>query len=582
MVRMCGRPQATDGGAMAESPRDRAYVDLMHAGFDALARGQWDACYRAFRAALEIQETPEAFEGLAQAAWWLDDIPTIFAARERAYSLFRQRGDRRHAASMATWLGLDHYIYRGEVAIANGWLQRAHRLIDAAPPSVEHGWLAIWSAHIALFEENDVVTARRESSRVVTLGRSLQSTDLEFIALALEGLALVSEGEVVAGMHRLDEATTAALAGEMTDPDAIVTTCCYLIFACERVRDYERAAEWCAKAESVSKHWSYRSMFAICRCHYAAVLMWRGDWSRAEHELLDALDILTTRRPGWARDALVRLGELRRRQGRFDEATTLFTRAQGHPSALLGLAQIALDREDAASAVDLIERFLRRVSCENRTERAVGLEVAIRAQIALGQTDLGETFATELDAAADALATQPLQAASFLAHGLLAAADGALDHARRSLEDAVDLYQRCGAPYEAASARLELASILRRVGRISAAQAEATEAHARFVEIGAAHDARRAATLIHDLDGPTAESEESSDDADRLTPREIEVLRLIAQGANNQQIAAHLFISVRTVERHVSTIYAKIGAHGTAARSIATAYALQAGLTLRA
>ncbi|HEV2129023.1 MAG TPA: hypothetical protein VGR22_10430, partial [Thermomicrobiales bacterium] len=174
---------------------------------------------------------------------------------------------------MAIELGLDFYVFRGDLAGAGGWLQRAHRLLDGIAPSPERGWLELWEAHIALLEHNDVAFAKRACSEILALAESLDVVDLEILALALSGLALVNEGRVDDGMRRLDEATTAALAGEMRDVDAVVTACCYHIYACEHVRDVPRAIAWCERAEDVSRRWSYRSMFAFCRCHYAAVLI---------------------------------------------------------------------------------------------------------------------------------------------------------------------------------------------------------------------------------------------------------------------------------------------------------------------
>ena len=300
-------------------------TDHLAAGYQALADAAWEAGLAQFKAAVRAEESAEAHEGLAMAAWWLDDVATIFASRERAYRLYRQRDDQRGAARVAIWIALDHYIYRDEPAIADGWLQRARRLLAGQLPSVEHGWLAIWSGHIALTDHNDVDAARRLGAAALALGRSLGNADLEALALALEGLAMVSAGDVDEGMRRLDESTTAAVSGDVGDYDAIATICCYLIFACERVRDYDRAAQWCAKVEEVSLGCDYRSMFPVCRTHYASVMIWRGERQQAEAELSEAIRRLNASRRGWATDSIVRLAELRRRQGRADEAATLFS-----------------------------------------------------------------------------------------------------------------------------------------------------------------------------------------------------------------------------------------------------------------
>lgn len=502
----------------------------------------------------------------------------MFRNRERAYLLYQQRGDRLGAARTATGLGLDHYLYRGDLAIVSGWLQRAHRLLDGTDPSAERGWLAMWEAHIALLEHNDVALAKRTCVETLALAESLELTDLETLCLALEGLALVSEGQVSEGMRRLDEATTVALAGEMSDLDAIVTICCYLIYACERVRDFPRAVQWCEKVEEVSKRWSYRSMFSVCRCHYAAVLIWQGDWSRAEFELTTATRELMATRPGWVFDSIVRLAEIRMRQGRHEEAATLFGQARAHPHALLGFAELALDRGDAMMAIDFLDRFLRRVPSDYRTERAGGLELAVRAWLALGDIDAARMALAELEVAAAAIGTEPLRAVASFARGVVFEAAGDLTAARRSLEDAVDLLYQNGAPFETAKMRIELARIQLASDRRVAAVAEAGAARDVFCQLGAMQELRRVAPLLTELGITIPCIGDEPPVPTGLTRREREVLYLVARGANNHQIAGELFISVRTVERHISTIYGKIGAEGTSARAIATVYAFECGL----
>lgn len=548
------------------------------AGSQALAQGDWRKSHAIFQKAVAFEETPEALEGLATAAWWLDDAPVVFESRERAYRLYRQRADQLGAARMATGLGLDHYLYRGDVEIANAWLRWADRLLDGTGPSAERGWRALWEAHVVLFEHHDLTLAKSLCAESYALARSLGLTDLELLSLALIGLALVCEGLINEGMRQLDETTVAALAGETSNIDAIVTICCYLIYACERVRDYPRAVEWCEKVEEVARRWAYRSMFAFCRCHYAAVLVWKGEWLQAEGELTAATHELMTTRPGWAGESVVRLAELRKRQGRPDEAATLFSQVPMHPKTLLGLAELALDRGDTITANDLIDRFFRRISQEDRTERVAGAELAVRARIALGAIDEARVAADELEATARAIRTEPLEAIALLSNGRLLAASGNLQGARQCLEDAVDLFRHIGAPFETARARIQLAHVLKDTDRRSAAVIEVREAAAVFKRLGAAQELRRAASMFCDLgvSQPQADTETSS--SANLTGRETEVLGLVAHGLTNHQIADELFISVRTVERHISSIYGKIGAEGSSARSVATVYALERGL----
>ncbi len=261
-------------------------ADVLQAGQVALMQGDWATARAAFEAALHQAETAEALEGLGLAAWWLEDATTASAARERAYQLYLAHDDRRGAARMALWQALDYLHYRHEVAVANGWLQRARQLLEGMAPTLEHGWLAIFAGHAALWFDHDPTTTRHLAAAAADLGRTLGVTDLEMLGVALEGLALVSTGQIAEGMRCLDAATTAVVAGEMTDLAAAGWTCCYLIYGCERARDYERAEQWCRMVQVWCQRWSARQLFAFCRTHYATVLIWQGAWSAAEAELL--------------------------------------------------------------------------------------------------------------------------------------------------------------------------------------------------------------------------------------------------------------------------------------------------------
>src|SRR5262245_4830227 len=146
-------------------------LDPIAVGDAALAHGDWDAAREAFEHALETDETPEVLEGLALAAWFRDDAPATLAARERAYQLYRERGDQRGAGRIATWLAWDFTAFRGEAAIANGWLRRAHRLLDGAEPCAEQGWLALREASIVL--AGDAEAAQRLTADAAALGTRL-------------------------------------------------------------------------------------------------------------------------------------------------------------------------------------------------------------------------------------------------------------------------------------------------------------------------------------------------------------------------------------------------------------------------
>jgi len=286
----------------------------------ALARGAWAEARDLFRASLAGGEAPEALDGLATAAWWLQDLPAAFDAQGNYPNAADKRGNDRAAAGMAVWLANDYGDIRGEMAVANGWLQRAHRLLDPLAPGPEHGWLAYLDGHFALMVRHDPALALELAERTARIGQAIGTPDLEMIGVALEGVALVTAGRVADGMRRLDEATAAAMGGDLTDLVAIGTACCYLIHACEQVRDYDRASQWCDRVTEFCRRWEIGSLFSICRTQFATVLVSRGEWERAERELVDVLGRVESNFPRMVGAVAVRLGELRRRQGRLDEA----------------------------------------------------------------------------------------------------------------------------------------------------------------------------------------------------------------------------------------------------------------------
>jgi LuxR family maltose regulon positive regulatory protein len=542
-------------------------ADPREAGWVALSHGDWEGARAAFDESIATGESPEALEGLGAAAQMLNDDALTFEARERAYRLYLDRGDRGPAGRVAAWLAADCLLFRGEPAVANGWLQRAHSLIDELEPGVDHGWLAIHEGHIAVSLDEDTAKARHLATRAIEMGRSFGAPELEMLGLGLEGRALVSDGELEEGMRRLDEATTVALQGEARLLYCVAWACCYLISACERVRDYERAAQWCAR---VGDFCGQHDIFLLntCRAHYASVLSWQGRWNEAESQLSAAVEGLQASRPPMVGDALARLGELRRRQGRVADAEELFSRSETHSLTLLGRAALALDRGQPSEAAELAERYLRRYPESGRVERGAGLEIAVRAFTRLGDIERAEDALGQLRQITARARTRPLLAAVASSEGALAAAQGDHDAARRSFEDALDLLAAGDARFEAARVRLELAAALKALQRDDQARREIETALAQFQELGADGETERAAALLGELrTTKTAPSELAGTPLGDLTARELEVLGLVATGLTNHEIARRLVLSEHTVNRHVANILRKLGLPSRAAAS---------------
>jgi LuxR family transcriptional regulator, maltose regulon positive regulatory protein len=539
-----------------DSPDLETQALLAQAGA-ALARRDWSDAQELYERAILAAETAEALEGLAVAAWWQDDFDTAIAARERAYVLRREQGRTVEAARVAGFLAWDYGALRGANAVANGWLQRAYRLLEELEPSAEQAWLPLIEASFHL--DTDPEAVLRLSREAAEHARTFGGLDIEMTARTLQGLALVSLGRVDEGTRLLDEGTAAATAGELYDPIAIGSCCCNMIIACERSRDFDRAGQWCEQLAAFCERTGQRPLLALCRAHHGTVLMMRGEWAEAERDLAWAADELAELRPPLAGYARARLAQLRIRQGRPRAARELLERAGTHVLAPLIRAELALAQDDAAAAVDHAERYLRGLGDAQPIESAAAHELLVAARIDVGDLAGARDAYARLAATAEAVGTDSLRAAERCAAGRIAFVDGDRDSARRALEDAVDLHGRSVAPFEAAQARLELARALP-PNRRAAARDHAAAARAVFEELGAQRAARQADKLVARLGGRSAAAGRAG-----LTVREMEVLALVAQGLSNRQIAERLVVSEHTVHRHVANIYARLGVSSRAA-----------------
>ena len=543
------------------------------AGELALSEGRWEDARDAFERVLAVEPSPEAHEGLAWAAIWINDGDRAIAAFGHAHRLYLERDDRRGAARMAGWLGWSYGSFRGQPAVAGGWAETARRLLDGLEPGPEQAWLAAVGGMGSL-KAGDTATAMTLARQAADTARTVGRRDLEAMALALEGEALVTEGEFAEGLRLLDGAAATAIATATDDLVCVTTTCCTMLAACEVAGDVNRATQWCEVTTEFALRYGMRNIFAICRTSYASVLITCGRWQEAEAELERAAREFAEIRPGMPSQAIERLAELRRRQGRFAEAAELFAQVEGRRDALLGSAALALAREDAERAGDLAERFLRQTPARDRARRALALVVVVRARTRRSELEAAEEAVHELRSLAASAPVDWLQALARVGAGVLAMAQDDPIRARRHFEDAVDAFNRCGAPFEAAHARLDLARAMRSAGRASAARQEASAARAAFAQLGAGHELEVAARLLAGLgdsgDDGTARRHEAG-----LSARELEVLRLIAGGLTNAEIGTRLMISEHTVHRHVTHILRKLG---VSSRVAATTYAHRHGL----
>lgn len=541
--------------------------DLLERGRQALAGGMWEEARTLLEDAVRNDNSPKALEELAWACWWLNDIPAVFDVRTRTFNAFLRDNDKRGASRTASWLGLDCLELSGEFAVANGWFQRAENLLEGEPDCRELGLIKALKATLAFRAEKDPARALMLIDESLLLSKATGDVEGQMLAEGIKGLILVTEGRVTEGMRLLDEATLIAVSGTTGDVRGITTTCCFLIDACNRIRDYERADQWCSRVREICKRWRYRAAFASCRTQYAMVLIWRGSWSEAEDELVSAAKELRAYRPAGVNVATIRLADLRRRQGRWKEAMELLDEVKSHWLKPLVCGALAFDREFYDDALQFVEKFLRQIPGHEKTERIEGVELLLRIYVQLGKLDEeAVSVLNELREIEQSIATPPLKAARLDAEGTLEWARQNSNSARQHLEHAIDLYEQMACPFEASRARITLARVLSDLNLISQAEAEIQTAMTVFEHLGAEKNFARAKSMIRKLGTPTS-------DSGAFTSRELSVLRLIAEGKNNEEIADKLFLSVRTVEKHLTNIYQKLGVSGKSARAYAASFA---------
>ena len=517
----------------------------------ALADGRWSQSAASFSALADATGDPRAHEGLAQAAWWLDDAETALAAREDAYRGFRAVGDDVGAARAAAALGYDSMLMGSGVAVGRGWLARSADLLGSRTDVGEVGWLAVRQAEVALNVDHDAEAALVASTRAQDVGRSVGDHELVIVGQSLAGLARVRLGDVDGGMPLLDAAAAAATAGDVAELMWMGKICCWLISACQETHDLDRAAEWCQRVEEICERRGLAPLFAVCRTLYASVLLGGGRAQEAEGILVDVLARMQQSRRLSRLDAVAQLGELRRRQGRHAEAEDLLRQAGYRPAAVTSLAQLRLDEGDAERAWSTVAELLRSIAPAQVLERVDALAVGVAAAAATGRAALAREGAAELRAIATRIGAPAFSAHAAAAEARLADGDAAVD----AWQDAVRHFRAAGLAFDEADARCALADALRARGDHAAADEQ---------------DAAAQVAL-----GPLRSGTAAASAALPFTERQREVLRLVAQGLSNAEIAGRLHLSEHTVHRHIANIYA---AAGLSSRAAAAIYAVEHGL----
>ena len=473
--------------------------DPLAAGREAALRHAWREAYELLRSADEDGKlNAEDLQNLAEAAWWTGHLEEALALRERAYAAFVEAGETRPAALLAAMLSMDH-LARGALPLSSGWLARAERLLGDEAEGVEHGHLALVRG-ITAFETGDLDTAGKELGRAQELGAHFGDRDLEAIALVFKGTLLVSTGEVEEGLALLDEATAAAIGGELR-PLATGMVYCVTIDSCQTLGDCGRAAEWTDVANRWCDRLDVTGFPGACRIHRAELIRLRGDWPKAEAQALQGCEEVSEYNRFVTAAGFYEIGEIRRRRGDFAAAEEAYRKAKGlgrEPQPGLALLRLAQGKVDTAA--NAIKRDLARESLDplGRSRR---LPAQVEIALAAGEIGRAREAAEELERIADGYRvagrrTPALEGTLQLAWGQIRLAEHDWEAAATALGAAREIWDKIGAPYETAQARMLLGLAYRGEGDEDGAREELTAAKAAFERLGAVLDLQRAAELL--------------------------------------------------------------------------------------
>ncbi|HEV2784895.1 MAG TPA: adenylate/guanylate cyclase domain-containing protein, partial [Solirubrobacteraceae bacterium] len=430
---------------------------------------------------------------LADAAWWLGHLDESIAARERAFAAYRADGQPRRAALVALQLAHDHGAKLSH-SLASGWFQRAERLLAQEEECVEQGFLAWYQSMFAMFMP-DLDLAYQLATRALDIGTRFGNADLQAYGLIIQGRALVGKGEVESGLAHVDEATIAAVSGEL-GPMASGLIYCIAISTSAQLGDYGRAGEWSEAARRWCERQSINGFPGICRVHRAEVMRLRGSWAEAEQEVRRAVNELREFNLEFVAEGLYELGEIRLRIGDLAGAEEAYRSAHElgrDPQP--GLALVRLAEGEVQAAATALAQVLRTPTVEP-LRRARLLPAQVEVAVAAGDLDTARAAADELESLAQTFAVAAVSAAARWARGNVQLAEGDVQGAVAALRDSWRLWKDIDLPYEAARSRMMLGVALRRCGDEDGARLELRAARASFESLGAALDLPRVNELL--------------------------------------------------------------------------------------
>ena len=522
-------------------------------GRRAFDQHEWPEAY----ANLQAAESPEDLELLAVASQLVGREDEAGEKYQRAHKLFLKRGEVERAVRNAGHLVM-LLILRGEHAQAQGWLARCQRLLeDAQLDCVELGYLIVPAALQAVMQ-GDIIRAGEMFEQVLEIADRFGDPDLQAMGRLGRGSSLIGMGEVAAGLALFDENMVAVTSGEVS-PIVAGIVYCAIIDSCREIYDLKRAHEWTSALDQWCE--SQHGMVPFrgsCLVYRSEILQLHGDWSQAMVEADKARVRLSTphQQPA-AGDAYYQIAELHRVRGDLVSAEAAYRQAnEAGRTPQPGLALVRLAKGDTEAAATALRRALDEAAAP--PARWALLPAFVEVMVAAQDLDAGREAVTELAAVAERFGTPYLRARAGFADGSVQLAAGAPGEAIRSLRSALIVWRELNVPYEAARTQALVGQACEALGDRDGAALELDAANKILFRLGAAS-------------APPATP-------GGLSAREVGVMRLLAAGMSNRAIAAELFISDKTVARHVSNIFTKLG---VSTRAAATAYAYEHGLQAR-
>jgi DNA-binding CsgD family transcriptional regulator len=547
-VRQPKRPVASKCPAL---DRARAHYD----------RRAWANAYQAFLLAdQEATLAAEDVELLAMAAYLTGRDEDYLTALERAYHAYCETHQHRRAVRCAFWLGF-RLLMRNETSRANGWLARGRRLLEHDTHTcAEHGILLLPVVEHRI-GSGDYEAAYAAAAEAAAIGENCGDADLVACARHQQGRIRLLQGQVKAGLALLDETMLAVTAGELS-PMVTGLMYCSVIAACQEVYALDRTREWTAAMARWCEGQPDMVAFAgVCQVHRAEIMQLQGAWPGA----IEVARRACARSQGIDQRATAaayyQQAEVHRLKGEFAAAEEAYRNASQSgrdPQPGFALLRYAQGRIDAAAAA--IRSAVGTTT--DRLKRMSLLPAYVEIMLAAGDTEDARGACRELEELARSFDTGVPDAMAAQARGAVELAAGDARAAIVLLRRAFDAWQRIEAPYAAARARELIGLACRALGDEDGASLEIGAARSIFDRLGAAPDLARVDSLVKGRPHP-------------LTPRELQVLRLVAAGKTNATIAAELLLSERTIERHLSNIFTKLD---LSTRTAATAWAYEHGL----